>query len=184
VLSMPRPTIHSTRRLNSMAFIILPHVDARMLLVRRGLIRALGAHLFIMENLMADVGDVGFGGCMTLIGLLLAELALSALRGRLGAWAILLFAGAGFFLIFGVIGLAGGFMGLIRGLKRDKPRSYVDSRLSSWRGELGSSGIKGVTHSANCECDMCLYGHDPDDALNCKCRSCEGYRRGEDIHRC
>lgn len=60
--------------------------------------------------------------------------------------------------------------------------TYLDERpyRGGYRGELGSSGMspKDVgPHSVNCECSVCLYGHDPDNG-RCRCRWCEGFRRG------
>ena len=72
--------------------------------------------------------------------------------------------------------------------KKVKSSTYSDPRPfyrpGSFRGERGSPGtspkIVGA-HSVNCECLICVYGHDPD-AYTCQCRSCEGYRRGKPIH--
>lgn len=74
-------------------------------------------------------------------------------------------------------------------LKKDKspaPDADRDNRpfRGSYRGELGSSGMspKDVgPHSVNCECSSCLYGHDPDNG-RCRCRWCEGFRRGKPLH--
>ena len=55
----------------------------------------------------------------------------------------------------------------------------------TYRGERGSDGmsVKDVgPHSRNCECNICLYGHDPGKGSSCQCRSCEGYRSGKPLH--
>ena len=49
-------------------------------------------------------------------------------------------------------------------------------RPGSFRGALGSPGTSPKRvgkHSINCECNICLYNHDPDDYA-CKCRPCRG----------
>src|SRR5205085_12624803 len=54
-----------------------------------------------------------------------------------------------------------------------------------FRGELGSPGTSPKIvgpHSVNCECAICLYGHDPDKKPHCNCRLCESYRRGKPLH--
>lgn len=54
-----------------------------------------------------------------------------------------------------------------------------------FRGELGSPGTSPKIvgpHSVNCECAICLYGHDPDKGSHCKCRLCESYRLGKPLH--
>ncbi len=71
--------------------------------------------------------------------------------------------------------------------KKEKPIQVDDRpfyRPGSYRGELGSPGTSPKVvgrHSANCECSICLYGHDPDNG-SCPCRWCEGYRRGKPLH--
>lgn len=66
-------------------------------------------------------------------------------------------------------------MGFLRDLFGKKPEVKETSgrNAGSYRGEKGSSGMKGVSHSVNCECTICLYGHDPD-KRDCQCRSCRG----------
>jgi hypothetical protein len=71
--------------------------------------------------------------------------------------------------------------------KKDKTYTYVNPiyQPGSFRGELGSPGTSPTIvgrHSSNCECNICLYGHDPDKGHLCPCRSCEGYRRGKPLH--
>jgi len=50
------------------------------------------------------------------------------------------------------------------------------SRLhGAFRGERGSSGTSPKIvgrHSVNCECIICLYGHDPDNSTGCRCKAC------------
>lgn len=55
----------------------------------------------------------------------------------------------------------------------------------TYRGELGSSGLSPRdvgAHSVNCECGICLYNHDPDNSLTCRCAMCEGYRTGNPVN--
>ena len=59
--------------------------------------------------------------------------------------------------------------------------SYTPYR-GSFRGERGSPGTSPKIvgpHSVNCECMICVYGHDPDAGSQCECRACQGYRRGQ-----
>lgn len=91
------------------------------------------------------------------------------------------------FLVILLVALAVWVMVALSKNKKDKTYNYVETiyRPGSFRGELGSPGTSPKIvgrHSSNCECNICLYGHDPDDSLNCKCKSCEGYRRGKPIH--
>ena len=50
------------------------------------------------------------------------------------------------------------------------------SRLhGAFRGERGSPGTSPKIvgrHSVNCECIICLYGHDPDSPTGCRCKAC------------
>jgi hypothetical protein len=73
--------------------------------------------------------------------------------------------------------------------KKDKPSPYADYNYlyspGAFRGELGSPGTSPKVvgpHSSNCECMICLHGHDPDDGLRCKCKGCEGYRMGKPLY--
>jgi hypothetical protein len=87
------------------------------------------------------------------------------------------------FIVLGVILIVAGLLSD----KREKSYTYVNPiyQPGSFRGELGSPGTSPTIvgrHSSNCECNICLYGHDPDKGYSCQCRSCEGYRRGEPLH--
>jgi hypothetical protein len=71
--------------------------------------------------------------------------------------------------------------------KKDKAPTYVDPfyRPGSFRGELGSPGTSPKIvgkHSVNCECMICLHGHDPDNGLSCQCAACQGYRLGKPLY--
>ena len=92
-------------------------------------------------------------------------------------------------LVLVIIALAVWVIVSISKSKKVKTHTYVDPnpiyRPGSFRGELGSPGTSPKIvgkHSVNCECMICLYGHDPDKGSSCQCRSCEGYRRGKPLH--
>lgn len=57
--------------------------------------------------------------------------------------------------------------------KAEAPRytSPLNDPNYRWKGDRGSSGNPDFTHSSNCECFMCLYGHNPRDRA-CKCKVC------------
>ena len=62
---------------------------------------------------------------------------------------------------------------------KDPPYTFGGNSANrgSYRGAKGSSGmsVKDVgKHSVNCECNICLYGHDPDKRSSCQCKSCRG----------
>ena len=58
--------------------------------------------------------------------------------------------------------------------KKEEPRyiSPFDDPNYVWKGNKGSSGDPDFRHSTNCECNMCLYHHDPKNP-RCECRACK-----------
>ena len=57
--------------------------------------------------------------------------------------------------------------------KKESPHysSPLDDPNYRWKGERGSSGVAEYKHSTNCECNMCLYHHDPNNS-GCGCKAC------------
>jgi hypothetical protein len=58
--------------------------------------------------------------------------------------------------------------------RKKEPPSYsspLDDPNYRWKGERGSSGVTEYTHSSNCECNMCLYHHEPKNP-GCRCKAC------------
>jgi hypothetical protein len=58
--------------------------------------------------------------------------------------------------------------------KTEEPRYFspLDDPNYRWKGERGSSGVTDYKHSNNCECNMCIYGHDPKN-FRCQCQACK-----------